>query len=292
MDGLDLAAYLRRIGFEGTPPAADLATLEAIVARHRSAIAFENVGALAGRVPSLETAALQARLVDERRGGWCFEQNHLLRAALQQLGFDVLALEGRVRIGAVAESDVTARTHMALSVGLGGRRWLVDVGFGGLTPAGPLAFDEAGVQVRRGQSYRIATTPTDERHNVGRWTLQGVTDGHWHDFYRLHAEPANAVDFTVSNWYTATCPNAMLRRNLVVSRPLPDGTRVALLNDRLTVRRGGDGPPERRFLAGRAEFIDALADLFDLVVDDAELDAALRVVEQAAGPAVTMTGLS
>jgi N-hydroxyarylamine O-acetyltransferase len=291
MDGIDLGAYLRRIGHRGAPPRADFETLAALVALHRSAIAFENIGALAGRVPGLDIATLQARLVGQRRGGWCFEQNHLLRAVLEQLGFDVVGLEGRVRVGAVTEADVTPRTHMALRVALDGRHWLVDVGFGGLTPAGPLAFCDAQVQVRRGQSYRLVPTAPGERRHVGHWALQGVTDGRWHDFYHLHAEPANAVDYAVSNWYTATWPEAMLRRNLVVSRPLPDGTRVALLNERLTVRRGGDGPPERRFLARRAEFVDALADLFDLRVDDAELDAALAVVERAAGP-VTMTGLS
>jgi len=291
MDGFDLGAYLRRIGHRGGAPAPDLETLETLVALHRSAIAFENIAALASKVPLLDAASLQAKLVARRRGGWCFEQNHLLRTALEHIGFDVVGLEGRVRVGAVSEEFVTPRTHMALRVALDGRRWLVDVGFGGLTPAGPLEFGAGGVQVRHGQSYRLVEARPEERRNVGIWTLQGVTDGRWHDFYRLHPEPANAIDYTVSNWYTATWPQAMLRCNLVVSRPLPDGTRVALLNERLTVRRGGDGLPERRFLSSRAEFADALDDLFDLAVDDEELDAALGVVERAAGP-VTMTGLS
>jgi N-hydroxyarylamine O-acetyltransferase len=291
MDGIDLRAYLRRIGHPGGPPRPDRATLATLVARHRSAIAFENIGALAGRVPGLDVGTLQARLVDQRRGGWCFEQNHLLRAVLERLGFDVVGLEGRVRIGAITEAEVTPRTHMALRVALDGRHWLVDVGFGGLTPAGPLAFDDAAVQVCQGQSYRLVPAAPEARDHGGHWVLQGVTDGRWHDFYRLHAEPANPVDYAVSNWYTATWPQANLKRNLIVSRPLPDGTRVALLNERLTVRQGGDGPPQRRALASRAEFVDALADLFDLRVDDTELDAALAVVEKAAGP-VTMTGLS
>src|SRR4029079_15204540 len=134
MDGLDLGAYLRRIGFRGAPPAPDLATREALGALHPASIAFENIGALVGKVPQLDATSLQAKLVDGRRGGWCFEQNHLLRSALEQIGFDVVGLEGRVRVGAVTEDDVTPRTHMALCVALQGRRWLVDVGFGGLTP--------------------------------------------------------------------------------------------------------------------------------------------------------------
>jgi len=180
---------------------------------------------------------------------------------------------------------------MTLHVMLDGVAWLVDVGFGALTPAGPLALEERGVQVRNGQSYRVVDAPEARDGNAGRWTVQGVADGEWHDFYRLHAEPANAIDYALANWYVATNPTVMLRRNLVVSRPLPDGTRVALLNDRLTTRRGRGGAPERRFLANRAEFVDVLADVFDLAVDDADLDAALAVVERADGT-LNLTGLS
>jgi N-hydroxyarylamine O-acetyltransferase len=38
-------------------------------------------------VPRLDTASLQAKMVAQRRGGYCFEQNHLLRAALERLGY-------------------------------------------------------------------------------------------------------------------------------------------------------------------------------------------------------------
>jgi arylamine N-acetyltransferase len=72
----------------------------------------------------------------------------------------------------------------------------------------------------------------------------------------------------------------MLKRNLVVSRPLPGGARLALLNDRLTTRHAGIRT-ERRHLAARAEFADVLADGFGLEVSDADLDAALAVVERA-----------
>jgi N-hydroxyarylamine O-acetyltransferase len=291
MHAFDLDAYLRRIGHDGRAPAPDLETLAALVAAHRSAIAFENFDGLAGRVPRLDAAGVQAKLVARRRGGVCFEQNHLLHVALEHIGFDVTGLEGRVRIGAAGDDVVTSRTHMALRVVIDGVPWLADVGFGGLAPAGPLAFDVRDVQERLGQSYRIVDTDLPAGIDAGRWTLQGMTEGRWHDFYRLHAAPANAIDYAMGNWYVATCPDSILKSNLVVSRPRPDGTRVALLNDRLTVRHGPLAGPERRLLTSRAEFADALADLFGLDIDDADLDAALHVVERARGP-VTMTGLS
>jgi N-hydroxyarylamine O-acetyltransferase len=277
MDDFDLDAYLRRIGHAG-PVAADLATLAALVARHRQAIAFENFDGLAGRVPALGLAALQAKLVRARRGGLCYEQNGLLRAALARIGFRVATLEGRVRTG---PSRDTPRTHDALRVTLDGAALLADVGFGALSPALPMRLDERTPVAHEGESWRLADPPTDADGRVDGWIVQSVSDRHWHDVYRLHAAPIGLVDEELGNWYVGTSPQAMLKRNLVVSRPLPGGARLALLNDRLTTRHAGE-KTARRHLASRAEFVDVLADGFGLEIADADLDAALAVVEKAA----------
>jgi N-hydroxyarylamine O-acetyltransferase len=276
MDAFDLDAYLRRIGHAG-PVAPDLRTLAALVACHREAIAFENFDGLAGRVPALDLASLQAKLVHGRRGGLCFEQNGLLRAALARIGFDVATLEGRVRTG---PSHDTPRTHVALRVAVAGAPVLADVGFGALSPGVPLPLGGREPVVHEGESWCLADAEPDADGRVDGWIVRSVSDRHWHDVYRLHAAPVGAVDEAMANWFVATSPEAMLRRNLVVSRPLAGGARLALLNDRLTVRRAGMRT-ERRHLACRAEFVDVLADGFGLDVPPAALDAALAVVERA-----------
>ena len=91
-----LDAYLARIGFGGAP-APDLATLAAIHAAHVNAIPFEGLDPLFGRPVKLDLASLQDKLVDSRRGGYCFEQNAVLKAALETIGFKVVGLGGRVR---------------------------------------------------------------------------------------------------------------------------------------------------------------------------------------------------
>ena len=50
---LDLDGYLRRIGFAGTP-APTRGCLDELVARHASAVPFENIEVLARRVPRLD----------------------------------------------------------------------------------------------------------------------------------------------------------------------------------------------------------------------------------------------
>jgi hypothetical protein len=55
---------------------------------------------LLGRPIALDVPSLSAKIVDGRRGGYCFEQNTLFGAVLESLGFHVTPLAGRVRLGA------------------------------------------------------------------------------------------------------------------------------------------------------------------------------------------------
>src|SRR5258708_33725897 len=88
--------YLARIGCGG-PIGPDLATLAAIQAAQVDAIPFEGLDPLLRRPVRLDLASVQAKLVGSRRGGYCFEQNVLLKATLEAIGFRVTALGGRVR---------------------------------------------------------------------------------------------------------------------------------------------------------------------------------------------------
>ena len=49
-----------------------------------------------------ETKQVSEKLVDDLRGGYCWEQNTLLSMALEELGFDVVPLLCRVRWNKVA----------------------------------------------------------------------------------------------------------------------------------------------------------------------------------------------
>ena len=85
---LDLDRYFDRIGYRG-PRAPTLDVLREIQCRHAHAVPFENLDPLTGRRVSLELAAVVDKLVERRRGGYCFEQNRLLAHVLMQLGFQV-----------------------------------------------------------------------------------------------------------------------------------------------------------------------------------------------------------
>lgn len=99
---LDLDAYLARVGYDGPVGEdgelrPDLGTLYAVHRAHTGAITFENLDVLLGRPVELGVKALQDKLVHGRRGGYCYEQNSLLAAALERIGFEVSGRGARNR---------------------------------------------------------------------------------------------------------------------------------------------------------------------------------------------------
>ena len=142
--GLD--RYLARIGIRGQIEPT-LATLSAIQAAQVDAIPFEGLDPLLRRPVKLDLASLQDKLVECRRGGYCFEQNTLLKAALEATGFKVTGLSGRVRWMSPSDSPMGPREHMLLKVDLENEAYLVDAGFGACLIDQPLRF-ETGVEQR------------------------------------------------------------------------------------------------------------------------------------------------
>jgi N-hydroxyarylamine O-acetyltransferase len=225
--GIDLDAYLARIGYRGSLEP-DRPTLTALHAAHVTAVPFENLDILLGRTISLELEALQAKIVEGRRGGYCFEQNTLFQGVLERIGFRVTPLAARVRVGM---PGIRPRTHMLLRVELDVGPYIADVGFGGDGLVHPLAF-APGAEVRMaGVVHRL-------RREEDLWVLTAEMDGEWIDLYAFTLEPQHPVDYEMANHYTSTWPASKFVQTLTAQRSRPDG-RAILRNRDLKVREGG-----------------------------------------------------
>ena len=221
---MDLAAYAARIGYSGAFRA-DIATLRALHLAHATHIPFENIDVLMGRTPELDVESLERKLIYAGRGGYCYEQNTLFAAVLEESGFTVTRLAARVRWGAPAGA-VRPRTHMLLAVEAEGEAHVADVGFGGdglLLPI-PLRPGEPARQFA--WEYRIVA------EGAG-YVLQSVRPEGWLDLYQFTLEPQYPADYQVANWYTSTHPNSVFRSMLRVQLPGPE-TRLMLVNRTLT----------------------------------------------------------
>ena len=241
-DRIDLDAYLHRIGWHGAV-AADLATLRGLAMAHVAAIPFANLNPLMGLPVELDLAALQQKLVQQGRGGYCFEQNLLFEAVLRQIGFAVTGLIARVLWGH-PEDAVTPQTHMLLRVDLAGEGWLADVGFGGHVLTGALRLQPDIEQPTGHEPFRLL------RHGA-EWRMQSLAHGLWRTLYRFDLQPTPLVDYVVANHYVSTHPASRFVSNLMLGRTTAD-RRLGLFNYEFTVRRSGH-EPERRNLGDVSE---------------------------------------
>lgn len=209
-----LDAYLDRIGIGGRPRLAE------VHRAHVGTIPFENLDPHRGVPVSLELEALQRKLVAQRRGGYCFEHNLLLAAALRALGAEVDLLLGRVRLGRPA-GRVSPRTHLALRVRDGGDVWLADAGFGAGTLLEPIPFGPGAAHEQSGWRFRLVSEGPEH-------VLQSADGSGWTDLYGFVPEPVPAVDVETSNWFTATHPRSPFVTGLLIATQRRDGARVSL----------------------------------------------------------------
>ncbi len=248
--GLDLGAYLARIGYRGaTGPT--VACLEALHLAHVGAIPFENLDILLGRPIRLDVASLQDKLVYGRRGGYCFEHNTLFAAVLEAVGFGVSRLAARVRHGT---PEVTPRTHMVLRVDAEGSAWLADVGFGGGSILTPLPFDPGHEVEQFGWRFRLVAD-----HDA--WILQTHRPEGWVDSYAFTLEPQHAVDFEVANHYTSTHPDSRFTRILTAQLSWPERSLALRGRTLVVVTPSGEVATE----VADEDLLDVLATRFTLV---------------------------
>jgi len=213
---LDLDAYLERIGLHGRPG------LFEIHRAHATSIPFENLDPHRGVPVSLVPEDIEGKLVTSRRGGYCFEHNLLLKAALEALGAEVELILARVRWGA-APGEVRGRSHLVLRVRDDGAVWHADVGFGAGGQLHPLPFGTGGEHTQSGWRFRVV----EERDEL---VLQAIRDGDWIDLYGFIPQPVPPIDVQMSNWFTSTYPRSPFVTGLTVSRYRQDGSRIALSN--------------------------------------------------------------
>jgi N-hydroxyarylamine O-acetyltransferase len=264
----DLDAYLNRIGLDG-PPKPTLEALSVIIGAHCAAIPYENIDVLLGRPPKLDLASLQAKLVRGKRGGYCFEQNLLLRAGLCALGFTATGMIARVVRGFPADAPRNAG-HMVVKVDLPEGPFLVDTGFGNLTPTGPLAMQPTIEQQTPHQLMRLLPVGSE-------LVLQVKLGATWDNLWRLCSHVTVDADYDVANWFTATHPASVFVNNMIAARPGPGGARHTFLNGRVTLRLP-DGPVKRQELDDDASITNVLVGTFGLALPAEDIRSALNML--------------
>lgn len=230
---MNVDSYLARIGFSGpTPRTAE--TLRALHVSHMRTVPFENLDIWLGRPILCEEDRFLHKIVDLRRGGFCYELNGAFAALLRTLGFPVTLLSGRV-----SREDGTASPefdHLALRVDLD-EPWLADVGFGD-SFLEPLRLKPDVEQEQPSGRFRIVQV--DEVMIVQR-----IRPGEfWKSQYRFTLTPYHLSDFALRCDYQQTSPESHFTRQRICTLPTQDG-RITL-SDLKFIRTVGQSREERQ----------------------------------------------
>jgi N-hydroxyarylamine O-acetyltransferase len=257
---LNIEAYLERIDFprnDGLPLAPTAETLRKLQVAHLRAVPFENLSIHAGQPIVLEDDALFTKIVENKRGGFCYEANGLFAALLRALGFEVGMLSAQV---ANTKGEFGPDfDHMTLVVSLD-QRWLVDVGFGD-SFLEPLLLDERGEQVQGKRAYQIVP---EDSHLVLRQRLEGEE---WQAQYRFTLQTYSYDDYAEMCRYHQTSPESHFTKSGVCSRATEDG-RITLSDMRFITTSHNDGlkAREERTLMSDEEYAAVLREQFGIVM--------------------------
>lgn len=257
-DRMNIQAYLQRINYAG-PLAPTVETLRLLQVAHLLAVPFENLSIHSGEIIVLEDSALFDKIVDRRRGGFCYELNGLFAALLRALGFEVAMLSAQVaNADGIFGPDFD---HMVLLVTLDDR-WLVDVGFGD-SFLEPLLLDEQGEQVQDQRAYRI------DREGVKFILRQRTMGEEWKMQYRFSLRPYQYSDYAGMCRYHQTSPQSHFTKARICSRATPAG-RVTL-SDMRFITTTADGKQQEQVLADEEQYARTLREHFGVVMTNSWL---------------------
>jgi len=253
---MKIDAYLERINYSG-PRDVSAETLRALQVAHLMSVPFENLSIHAGEPIILDEDALFTKIVDRRRGGFCYECNGLFAGLLRALDFDVAMLAA-----GVAKNDGgfgPTFDHMTLMVTLD-ERWLADVGFGD-SFLEPLLLDTRTDQVQGTRSFRIV----DE--NEYRILMRRDEDGDWKPQYRFTLQPYTFPDYEETCHFHQTSPDSHFTKGLICSRATGDG-RITLSDMRYISTAGPQRIRDEQTLSSRDEYDHVLREQFGIVMQN------------------------
>ena len=253
---MNLDTYFERIGYSG-PRENSLAVLQDLHYLHPRAIAFEGLSAFLGTGVSLDPGVVFDKLVNQGRGGYCFEQNLLFALVLKDLGFEVTEHAARV-LWRSPDKQAMARTHMLLKITVDDQDWIADVGFGGLTMTAALRLEPDLEQQTPHEILRITRQEQE-------YTIEAKTADQWRPMYVFDLVPCYPVDFGMSNFYVSEHPESLFRQNLMLGRPFEGGRHAMLNRDYSRYILGGER--YQRHIASVDEFLELLAADFGVTLE-------------------------
>lgn len=256
---MDQKAYMERIGLAGADHSADLVSLRTFQRSHLLTVPFENLDIHWQRPIIVDIDRFYEKIVNQRRGGFCYELNGLFNELLRDLGFETRLISARVFNGT---SHGPEFDHVALIVTIGGEDYLADVGYGDFT-AEPLRFvldveqaDQTGTFVIR----RFDDEYLEVAKSVG---------GAWKSEYIFKDIPRKLSEFSEMCDFQQYSPESHFTKGKLCSIMTANGRKTLTDQAFITTSRGSRS---ERPIRSEKEFNEVLAAEFLFSCSTKEID--------------------
>ena len=227
-ESFNLQQYLDRIKFSGEIEL----NLDGITKLMRSqlfSVPFENIDVQAGKVISLNGDDIVNQIVNNNRGGYCYQINGLFSLALQEIGIPHYYVAARPLVN----PGQNAKTHLGIIASIENEEYLIDLGFGGNSIRKPLKLSAIGTEIQHdSDTFRLAKTEDND------FLLQILIGKEWSNLYSFDLTPQRWIDFKPANHYNYSHPDSFFVQNLIVVLQNPLGKKILFKNSVKSVTNG------------------------------------------------------
>jgi N-hydroxyarylamine O-acetyltransferase len=226
---MNIQPYLDRIHCKETLRP-DYQTLVSLFESHLFAVPFENIDIHFKKQFGLELDRVYQKVVENGRGGFCYELNYLFNQLLQEIGFSTKMISA----GIVKDDGSIGPPldHLLVYVHID-QPYIVDVGFGDLFFK-PLALSEKRVQFDGRNYFKL------EKDHLGSYTLMMSADKiEFQKKYVFTLAERHIHEFREICLDKQSNPESYFVKNTVCTKPTELG-RLTVFNRKLIEKKGGD----------------------------------------------------
>lgn len=246
-------AYLARIGAE-RPAKPTLEALTTLQLAHLQSAPFENLAVFCRRPVTTDNDWTFHKVVEQQRGGWCFELNGAFAQLLESLGYGVRRLGAAVLLTGPA----TLIDHLVLEVRVD-QPYLVEVGFGEKAPIVPLPLQQPGPIATRSGTWEFLSSPQGT-------TLAQIVNGVPEARYRFKRVSHQPHEFATASDRLQTDRTLHWSTTAFATRLLDDqGTRRTLTRAKIKTTRLDEVDPIDERPVDPNEWNQVLFDEFGIV---------------------------
>lgn len=251
---MNVKKYLKRLKIENIPNP-DLTNLKLLHKNQLYNIPFENLDIHYNKKIILDYELIEKKILNNNRGGFCYELNGLFYKFLIELGFKVKMINARVYNN--QQIPGPDYDHMALIVDINGDEYLADVGFGD-NFLEPLKFETGIIQKDETGYFEII------KHDKNYYKLLKSPDGIiFKESYLFSVDEEKFDNFQFMCNYHQTSPDSHFTQKRICSKAFEKG-RITISDLRIIITE--NGTKAETILPDEKEYLEMLKKYFNIII--------------------------